>query len=100
MRLVPQSQTSIYESTIEHPALEDALEKREQHRARTAAARKEYREVDELVKAIAGELDLGDDAPVRVGRFVLTRRAAAARHVSFETDASTRLTIRLLKDAP
>lgn len=94
----PQAQTSLEETTIENPTLEEALEKRERQRQRAAAARKSYREADERAKVLVDDLSLDDDAPIRVGRFVLSRHRVSGRMVAFETDPSTRLTIRLVKE--
>jgi hypothetical protein len=94
MKLEPQ--TSLYETTIENAELEAALEAREVSKAAAGAARKAYTEADEHTKALVEPLDLGNGAPVRVGRFVLTRRPVAARSVSFDTEPTTRLTIRTL----
>jgi hypothetical protein len=98
MRLVPQA--SLYEATIENAELEQALEDRERQRNAVAASRKRFREIDDRAKVLIGGLDLGDDAPVRVGRFLITRTAVAARSVAFDTEPTTRLTIRTLEDAP
>ncbi|HEY7620307.1 MAG TPA: hypothetical protein VH834_11070 [Solirubrobacteraceae bacterium] len=98
MRLVPQA--SLYEATIENAELEQALEDRERQRNAVAASRKRFREIDDRTKLLVADLDLGDDAPVRVGRFLITRTAVAARSVAFDTEPTTRLTIRTLEDAP
>lgn len=92
MKLEPQ--TSIYETTIENAELEAALESREVTKAAASAARTNHAAADEHAKGLAEGLDLGDDAPVRVGRFVLTRKPVAARSVAFDTEPTTRLTIR------
>jgi hypothetical protein len=98
MRLVPQA--SLYEATIENAELEQALEDRERQRNAVASSRKRFREIDDRTKLLVADLDLGDDAPVRVGRFLITRTAVAARSVAFDTEPTTRLTIRTLEDAP
>lgn len=90
-------QTSLYEVTIENPELEAALEDREKLRQRAAKARSAYAEADEVAKGLAATLV--DDAPVRVGRFVLTRRRVPPRSIAFETEGSTRLTIRPIAEA-
>jgi hypothetical protein len=97
MRLAPQPQASLYETTIENAPLEAALEERETLKARNATARKKYKDADDRAKTLAGELDLDDDTPTRVGRFLLTRTAVAARSVSFDTDPTSRLTIRTIE---
>lgn len=90
-------QTSIYETTLDNPDLEQLLERRQKakdERSKTAA---KFKEVDDLCKFKVTELDLGD-APVRVGRFVLTPKTIKARSVSFETEESHRVQISLLDD--
>jgi hypothetical protein len=96
VRLNPQ--TSLYEREVENEQLERALEEREKLKARVAKARKSYAEADEWAKGLLGEVQLGDGATVRVGRFLLTRRAVAARSVAFETQPASRLTISLLPE--
>ena len=100
MTATPQPQASIYEATIENAELEQALEERERAKAKAGEARKEYAEIDEQAKTLVNGLDLGDDAPVRVGRFILTRRPVAARSVAFETSPTSRLTISLVAELP
>lgn len=92
-------QTSIYETTIENTEIEDALEKRFELREKASAARALFQEADEKAKGKLGDLDLGSDAPVRIGRFVVTRTMRAARSVSFETEAKVSLKITPLEDA-
>jgi hypothetical protein len=96
MKLVPQA--SLYEATLENPELEAALEAREVTKAAAGAARKAHGDADEHAKGLVEALDLGDGAPVRVGRFLLTRRPVAARSVAFDTEPTTRLTIRTLDE--
>ncbi len=97
LRAVPQ--TSIYEVTIENDPLEQALEDREKLKIKASDARRAFADKDESTKtAIDVELELGDDAPVRVGRSVLTRKTSASRSVSFETQPKTRIAIKKLKD--
>ncbi len=87
MAVSEQPQTSIYEKTIEDQALEDTLENRDTLRQAASEARAFFKEADDKAKAAIAGLDLGNDAPVRVGRFVLTRKMRPARSVSFETEA-------------
>jgi len=96
MELVPNPQTSIYEQVIDDPDLEAALERREGLRVKASKARKALEETTGHVKAIVEGLDLGIDAPVRVGRFVLTQRRTEAAEIAFERAESTRLSIRKL----
>lgn len=88
-------QTSIYETTIDNPALAELLDEREEAAAAKKTAKKTYDELDKKAKAIIETLDLGD-APVRVGNFVITRKMFEGGHVAFEKNASTRTYISLL----
>ena len=93
-----EAQTSIYETTIEDPALEAALEKRHAAREKLKPLKKAAKEADDQAKALADALDIGDDATVRVGRFLLTRRHVAGRDVSFTADATKRLYVKLVSE--
>jgi hypothetical protein len=89
-----QPQTTIDERVVQNDELEQALEQRQTLKVKAGEARKAYTEADEQAKALARELDLAD-GPVRVGRFVLTEHDVPGRSVAFDTDPSTRLTIRV-----
>jgi hypothetical protein len=91
-------QTSLYEVTVEDDELEKLLEQRQDAKEAATVARTHYNTADDAVKAKLSTLDLGDGAPVRVGRFVVARRPVKGRAVSFETGDTTRLTISLLPD--
>lgn len=99
MSASPDPQTSIYERIIEDDDLVAALEERQKAKEKAATANKAYREAHDVVKGKITELDLGQDAAVRAGRFVLTNKATAARTVNFETAAGQRLQISLLDAA-
>jgi len=91
-------QTNIYETTIEDEALEEELELRQQLREKASNARALFKEADEKAKSRIATLDLGAGAPVRVGRFVLTRKMRPARSVSFETEAKVTTKITTIED--
>ena len=93
-----EPQTSIYETVIENGDLEQALEKRQQLKDKAKAANKLARDADAVARNEIEKLELGLDAAVRCGRFVVALRAVAAKEVSFTTDPTTRLTIRKLDD--
>lgn len=97
MSAAPQPQTAIYETTLDKPELEKALEQREKVKADAGEARKRFKDADERAKGIIATLDLGD-APVRVGNFVITERSVAGRSVAFETGPTSRITISLLDE--
>lgn len=93
MPVADTPQTSIYETTIDNDVVEAALEQREAHRQKKSEANALFKEADDRVKAAIANLDLGQDAPVRIGRFVITRTMTKAKSVSFETDAKVRYRI-------
>jgi hypothetical protein len=90
-------QTSLYETTIDNPELEVLLENREKAKNSAKALSKKARDADAAAKVALEGLDLGEAAPVRIGRFIVTLRAVPSRKVQFETDPTTRLNIKLLK---
>jgi hypothetical protein len=98
MEAALQPQTSLYEATLENAELEAALERRQAAKEQLRGLRKSYRELDDDVKASTRELGLDDDSPVRIGRFLITRRTVAPRVVHFETEPTTRLVISLLDE--
>lgn len=95
MAVAAQPQTSLYETTIDDADLEKALEARQKLREAASTANALFKEADEKAKAAILGLDLGSDAPVRVGWFVLTRKMSKPRSVAFETEAkiSTKITV-------
>lgn len=95
----PDPQTTLYETVIDNPDVEAALEKREKLKQRSKALAKDYRQADAAAKEALNQLDLGADAPVRIGRFVVSMRQLEGRVVSFETGPSTRLNIKPLEEA-
>lgn len=95
MSATEQGQTSIYETTIDNPELADLLDRRQKARDDRAKQNAKVKELDDLVRFKITELDLGD-APVRIGRFLLTPKERAARSVSFETEAKRFVQISLL----
>jgi hypothetical protein len=93
-----QPQTSVYEAVIENPELEALLENREKRKASAKAVSKQYRDVDAAAKVALDQLDLGDGAPVRIGRFVVASKVTSGRSVSFETAPGRRITIKALEE--
>lgn len=98
MSAAPQAQTTIYETTIDDPDLEKLLEQRQTLKDAKSEAVRRLKETDDVAKLKLRELDLGEGAPVRIGRFVVSESKVAARSVSFETDPTSRLQIRLLPE--
>jgi len=90
-----QPQASLYEETIENADLEAALEQRQKLKEKIRPLNKQKKEADAKVKALVDIADIAD-APVRIGRFVISRKQTEARHVEFDADASERIQIKLL----
>ena len=93
MAATADPQTSLYETVLENEELEKLLEKREALRVKKSDANALYVEADEKAKALIGTLDFGQDAPVRIGRFVVTRTLTKPRSVAFETESKVQLRI-------
>jgi hypothetical protein len=98
MAVAAKPQTSLYETTLDDADLEKQLEERDKLRTAASEARALFKEADDKAKGSIANLDLGDDAPVRVGRFVVTRKLRKPRSVSFETEAKVAYTIGTLGD--
>lgn len=92
-------QTSLYETTIDDPTVEELLEARDKAKSSAQAVSKKYRDADQAAKAALNTLDLGSDAPVRIGRFVVVVKDVPARTVAFETNPTTRINISPLDEA-
>lgn len=92
-------QTGMDEKPVDDPAqdkaLSDLLEKRLRLADDVAEVRKTYKEAHKAVVAEIDKLDIPDGQAIRIGRFRITRSAVAARHVEFDTDPTSRLTIEL-----
>lgn len=99
LALAADPQTTIDEKTLEDPALLKALDGRHAAKTKARDAAKAAKEAHDKVTALLDAHDLDDGAIVRVGRYRIERKAIEARHVEFDTDPSSRLTIRLLEDA-
>lgn len=93
-----QPQTTLYETVIDDGELESALEARERLRVKKGEITKEFKSADEVAKAKINELDLGLDANVRIGRFVVGLRKIEGGVVTFEKNPSTRLRIGVLPE--
>ena len=94
----PDPQTSLYETELEDPDLEAALEKRQTLKDERKALNKTFQDADAVAREKIEKADLGVDAPVRCGRFVVRLGQVKARVVNFETDPTTRLFISTLPD--
>ena len=85
-----EGQLAFDEQTVDEPDLEEALEAREKVRAERAAVNLEYREKHEAAVELIAQLAIGEEGPVRVGRFRLTRKPVAGRDVYFTTEPTER----------
>lgn len=98
MPVTANPQASLYERTIENADLESALENRERLKRAASKASKAFREADAGARALLVDVEMSEDEPTRIGRFVLTRKTFPGRPVAFETSESERLYIRPLPD--
>ena len=90
-----EPQTSIYETEIQNPELLDLLERRQTLRDQRSKLNAKLREIDTVASVKIEELDLAD-APVRLGRFLLTPKSREAASRSFEIPAKDFVQISLL----
>jgi len=93
-----QDQLGMDEKVVDHPELEELLEKRLAKKVLLDVARKAYDVAAEEASVEIVELRMADDTAVRVGRFRITKRAIPARSVAFDAKASSRIQITLLGD--
>ena len=91
-------QTGMDEQAIEDATVLKALEERHELRIEASEARKAFKEADAKAKGAIERLELPEGGAARVGRFRITRTAVRARSVSFETEASSRISIGLVED--
>ena len=90
-----QEQTSLAEKIVEDPELEAALESRQKLREQRKDLNRKIRDAEGAAQTKIDALELGIEAPVRVGRFVLTLKQTDAKDVSFTRGGGTRLQISL-----
>lgn len=88
-------QDGLFDKEFDDTNLEELLDKREQKKAKRAAANAAFKEEDDKVKARLSEFELADGEVARVGKYRIEKKATAARAVSFETSPSSRLNISL-----
>ena len=92
------AQTSIYESVVENPELEEALRSREDKASRLSTARQNYDNANKRAQEIIKGLDLGDGTVIRVGDFIITAKMDKGRDVQFKTDPQLRFRIKPVKE--
>lgn len=96
LRSVPQ--LAMDERVVDDKALEAALEKRLRASDDLAEVRGVFKDADTAAKAEIAKLDLSAEAPVRVGRFRITKSEYPARSVTFDTEASSRVRIAVVEE--
>jgi hypothetical protein len=97
-RSQPQDQLGFDEQVIDDPSIESALEERLKRKHSFDAVRKTYEAAHEIATAKIAELELPEGGAVRVGRFRITRQEVPAGHREFDTKASSRVRISLVKE--
>jgi hypothetical protein len=95
-----RAQTSIYETdlTESQPELLAALKTREERKETLSTAKQNFETANGVVDPLIAKLELGEDAAVRVGDFVITSKKSKQADVSFTRQASTRIRIRKLDE--
>ncbi len=89
------AQTSIYETAREDPDLEAALRSRESMKSALGTAKQNFETADTREQGLIAKLELGDDAAVRVGDFVVTAKRTKGHTVqSFEVASTQRIRIK------
>lgn len=91
-RVRNKSQLHMDDKVIEDSELSQMLEDREEAKAGVKA----YREIDKKVKAKIESMDV--QPPYRIDRFIITKSNVPSRSVSFDTNPSTRISIKLAGD--
>ena len=94
----PDAQGGLFDQEIENDLLERALEKRQAAKEANAKTAKVWKEANDQARGIISSLDLEEDTVVRCGRFRIKFSSVEARHVSFDTEPTTRTTIALLPE--
>lgn len=97
-RTKTEDQLGMDEHVIDDPSIESALEEREKRKNSLNAVRKNYDAAHTIASAKISELELPEGGAVRVGRFRITRQEVAAGHREFDTKASSRVRISLVKE--
>lgn len=83
-----RAQIHMDETIIDDAELEKQLDDRQELKESVA----EFRKVDKEVKAKIQTID--KPMPIRIGRYIITRQTVEGRSVAFETEPSTRITIK------
>lgn len=89
-------QDGLFDQVVENPDLEAALEEREKVRQDRAVVNSRWKDADTKAKNEIDELEIGEEAVVRCGRFRIKKSVTKGKSVAFETSDSSRTTISLL----
>jgi len=94
-----RAQISLYETdlTEQQPELLTLLQAREAMKDRLGEARHNFKVADDAVAPLIAKLELGEDAAVRVGDFVISQKMGKTSHVEFDRTAKLRTRIRRLE---
>ncbi len=98
MATMVRAQLALDEKFVEDHALEAALEERQRRKDSLSAVRAEFNTAAKLAEAEVEKQELPEGVAIRVGRFRIARTRVAARHISFDTEESTRVRISLIGD--
>jgi hypothetical protein len=91
---------SLYESDVteHHPDLVKALNHRQAMSEALSTAKQNYDTAHKACEPLIAKLELGEDAAVRVGDFVISQKLGKSAHVEFERKSSLRTRIRKLDE--
>lgn len=93
---VASPQLAFDETQITDPTLESALEERQAAKEALSEVRSGFKQADNDAKRAIEKQELPEGHAIRVGRFRIERKVVAAKHVSFDTDESSRLNISVI----
>jgi len=94
-----QDQLAFDEINVEDTALQEALEKRLRAKDDRDEVALVFKRADEAAKAELARFEIAPDAPLRVGRFRISRTVIAGRMVeAFETKTRDRIRFDLIED--
>lgn len=88
MAFKKRAQTSFEDKVVDNPEIESDLETRDDLNEQV----KEFRKIDKEVKAKIAAI--ATPRPYRIGRFVIEDRETKGRHVEFDSEDSSRISIK------
>jgi hypothetical protein len=94
-----RAQIAIYETVVENPELEAALKRRESVKEKLGIAKNNLKVADDNAQKLINDLELGIGAAVRVGDFVISKKARKGGHVEFDRNSSEQTRIKFIGDA-